>query len=105
MYENDLKENDKYIIFDAGGGTVDLATFESTASSKTAENESFRRCQLTADSGDKCGSVFLDEQMQKLLLSIFFGLDKPQNDKEKKSNRSTKSLLLHSWKLLSMRLR
>lgn len=92
-YGNGLETNDKYMICDAGGGTVDLATFESTDSGKSDENDSFRRCQLTADSGYKCGSVFLDQQMQKLLLNIFFSLEEPKNQKEKDEQKKYESLI------------
>ncbi|KAI7875538.1 uncharacterized protein EV154DRAFT_76286 [Mucor mucedo] len=71
-----MGKDDKYMICDAGGGTVDLAVFESTGSGNEQDNDSFRRCQLTADSGKKCGSVYLDLKMKEVLMDICFGADK-----------------------------
>lgn len=81
-----MEKNEKYMICDAGGGTVDLAVFESTGSGNDQDNDSFRRCQLTADSGKKCGSIFLDLKMKEVLLDICFGADKEnwKDDKTKK---------------------
>ncbi|KAG2236128.1 hypothetical protein INT48_006144 [Thamnidium elegans] len=62
-----LKPGDKYIICDAGGGTVDLATFESVKNVIGDPPGSFRRCQLTADSGKECGSTFIDKKLRELL--------------------------------------
>ncbi|GAA5809045.1 hypothetical protein MFLAVUS_002448 [Mucor flavus] len=65
--DDSLKPGDKYVICDAGGGTVDLATFESVEKVTGDPADSFRRCQLTADSGDRCGSTFIDKELRKLL--------------------------------------
>jgi hypothetical protein len=92
-HDNGLRAKDKYMICDAGGGTVDLATFECTKHGQSDDNDSFRRCQLTADSGDICGSVFLDEQMKKLLLNIFFSLDEPKCDEDIEEQKDYEKLI------------
>lgn len=66
-----FEEGAKYLICDAGGGTVDLATYESTII-LNKDNNTIGRCQLTTDSGDKCGSGFVDDHMEDLLLDILF---------------------------------
>ncbi|KAI7895644.1 uncharacterized protein EV154DRAFT_494467 [Mucor mucedo] len=77
-----FEEGAKYLICDAGGGTVDLATYESTIISSKDKN-SIGRCQLTTDSGDKCGSGFVDDHMENLLLDLLFHgcnqIDKARN--------------------------
>lgn len=67
-------EGSKYLICDAGGGTIDLATYESTIISpkNIGDHKAIGRCQLTTDSGDKCGSGFVDDKMEELLLDILF---------------------------------
>lgn len=67
-----FEEGSKYLICDAGGGTVDLATYESTVISTNKDTGVIGRCQLTTDSGDKCGSGFVDDKMEDLLLDILF---------------------------------
>jgi hypothetical protein len=72
--KNEIKfaKGDRYLICDAGGGTVDLATYESTGLDKELHNLCNGRCQLTFDRGQDCGSVFVDEKMRDLLLDIVF---------------------------------
>lgn len=83
-----MMKNDKYMICDAGGGTVDIAVFESTGDGDDSNNDSFRRCQLTADSGKKCGSVFLDQRMESLLLYICFGMKQKSDDTNETGKKS-----------------
>ncbi|KAI9261965.1 hypothetical protein EDC94DRAFT_609376, partial [Helicostylum pulchrum] len=83
---DDLKPGEKYIICDAGGGTVDIATFESVEKVTGDPTDSFRRCQLTADSGEKCGSTFIDVKMRELLTLFCYG-DEPCKDKEEEKAR------------------
>ncbi|KAF7727820.1 hypothetical protein EC973_007051 [Apophysomyces ossiformis] len=56
-----LKEGDRFLICDAGGGTVDLITFE------IVNKEKNHLKQVTKGIGESCGSVFLDDQFRQLL--------------------------------------
>jgi molecular chaperone DnaK (HSP70) len=58
----------KFMICDAGGGTVDLVTFQVTQDKTTG-----KKCisELTSGSGGNCGSVFLDEAFRKYILNKF----------------------------------
>lgn len=67
---NKIQIGTNYIICDAGGGTVDIASFVATKA--LDENKSFPRCQLTADTGERCGSTYLDERMKELLMRVLF---------------------------------
>ncbi|KAI8884879.1 hypothetical protein K501DRAFT_332318 [Backusella circina FSU 941] len=67
-----FEKGKRYLICDAGGGTVDLATYESTGPDEELHNLCNGRCQLTFDRGQNCGSVFVDEKMKDLLLEIVF---------------------------------
>ncbi|KAI9261963.1 hypothetical protein EDC94DRAFT_694350 [Helicostylum pulchrum] len=84
---DDLKPGDKYVICDAGGGTVDLATFESVEKVTGDPADSFRRCQLTADSGDRCGSTFIDKALRKLLTWYCYGDENTKVGEEKEKER------------------
>ncbi|EPB90796.1 hypothetical protein HMPREF1544_02374 [Mucor circinelloides 1006PhL] len=68
--KNKIEVGTNYIICDAGGGTVDIASF--VATDPLEENKSFPRCQLTADTGERCGSTYLDERMKELLMRVLF---------------------------------
>ncbi|KAI9308454.1 hypothetical protein BJ944DRAFT_174820 [Cunninghamella echinulata] len=61
----DLRHGDKFMICDAGGGTVDLIVFEIDERSGRKLRES------TKGHGQSCGSVFLDRRMRKLLKKKF----------------------------------
>ncbi|ORZ28666.1 hypothetical protein BCR41DRAFT_298314 [Lobosporangium transversale] len=62
-----LGHGDRFMICDAGGGTVDLIVFE------IAETNGGRRLsEVTKGHGASCGSVFLDRNM-RLLLERKFG--------------------------------
>ncbi|KAI7891298.1 uncharacterized protein EV154DRAFT_420532, partial [Mucor mucedo] len=71
-----MSEGEKYMICDAGGGTVSIAVFEVPKQGDKNYNDSFRRCQLTAASLKRCGSAYLDLKMKEILLDICFGADK-----------------------------
>ncbi|KAI8636385.1 hypothetical protein BD408DRAFT_93467 [Parasitella parasitica] len=77
-----LTEDVNYIICDAGGGTVDIASFVATKPDQ--ENMSFPRCQLTADSGERCGSTYLDERMSDLIMRALFRPDHVEYTEEEK---------------------
>jgi molecular chaperone DnaK (HSP70) len=57
-----LKHGDRFMICDAGGGTVDLIVFE-------IDGSKLREC--TKGHGQSCGSVFLDRRFRKLLKKKF----------------------------------
>ncbi|KAL9558419.1 hypothetical protein MBANPS3_000919 [Mucor bainieri] len=65
-----IKIGTNYIVCDAGGENVDIASFVATKALN--DNKSFPRCQLTAGSGDRCGSTYLDERMKELLMRVLF---------------------------------
>ncbi|GAN05310.1 conserved hypothetical protein [Mucor ambiguus] len=65
-----FQEGDIYITCDAGGGTVDIAAFVVTKSNKYESGLS--RCQISADSGDKCGSTYIDRAMETLLKKVLY---------------------------------
>ncbi|KAG0365658.1 Heat shock 70 kDa protein 12A [Gamsiella multidivaricata] len=56
----------RFMICDAGGGTVDLIVFEVNAG---PQGRTLR--EVTRGSGHSCGSVFLDERMEALLRRKF----------------------------------
>ncbi|OAD73786.1 hypothetical protein PHYBLDRAFT_145256 [Phycomyces blakesleeanus NRRL 1555(-)] len=61
-----LSHEQRFMICDAGGGTVDLIVFEIEDSSGV---KSLR--EVTKGSGGSCGSTFLDKNMRKLLKKRF----------------------------------
>ncbi|KAL9558415.1 hypothetical protein MBANPS3_000915 [Mucor bainieri] len=63
-----FQEGDIYITCDAGGGTVDIAAFVVTKSHKSG----LSRCQISAESGDKCGSTYIDKAMEELLMNVLY---------------------------------
>ncbi|KAG1051810.1 hypothetical protein G6F43_006012 [Rhizopus delemar] len=60
----DLRNDDMFMIVDAGGGTVDLVTYlvEDVQSSRTLR-------EVTKGHGGACGSAFIDQNMRHLLES------------------------------------
>ncbi|KAI8056371.1 hypothetical protein BDF21DRAFT_430654, partial [Thamnidium elegans] len=82
----DMVPGDKYMVCDAGGNTVNLATFEFVKSVTGDPADSFRRCQLTADSNDRCGSTLIDKKMRDLL-TLFCYNGEPCNDEEERKER------------------
>ncbi|KAG0266596.1 hypothetical protein BG011_001785 [Mortierella polycephala] len=62
----DLGNGDRFMICDAGGGTVDLIVFEISVTSAGR-----RLSEVTKGHGASCGSVFLDRHMRRLLEQKF----------------------------------
>ncbi|KAI9245657.1 hypothetical protein BDA99DRAFT_549197 [Phascolomyces articulosus] len=69
-----LKDKDRVMICDAGGGTVDLIVFQVNLleNDGAEENSSGKRRkrqlkEVTKGMGESCGSVFLDSHFRKLL--------------------------------------
>ncbi|KAI7877639.1 actin-like ATPase domain-containing protein [Lichtheimia hyalospora FSU 10163] len=60
-----LRHGDRFMICDAGGGTVDLIVFE------IDEHGGRKLRECTKGHGQSCGSVFLDRRMRKLLKKKF----------------------------------
>ncbi|KAI1302181.1 hypothetical protein EDD11_005647 [Mortierella claussenii] len=58
-----LKHGDRFMICDAGGGTVDLIVFE--VNEPPGQTRHLR--EVTRGHGASCGSVFLDANMERLL--------------------------------------
>ncbi|KAF9341132.1 hypothetical protein BGZ91_010763 [Linnemannia elongata] len=58
-----LKDKDRFMICDAGGGTVDLIVFE--VSDPPGKERHLK--EVTRGHGASCGSTFLDANMEKLL--------------------------------------
>ncbi|KAI7891321.1 uncharacterized protein EV154DRAFT_508726 [Mucor mucedo] len=71
-----MSEGEKYMICDAGGGTVSIAVFEVLKQRDQDGKESYCRCQITAEIRKNCGSEYLDLKMKEVLLDICFGADK-----------------------------
>ncbi|KAI9271848.1 hypothetical protein BDA99DRAFT_569620 [Phascolomyces articulosus] len=76
----ELKDKDRIMICDAGGGTVDLIVFEvnftedpnnneASSSSDTSRTRKRQLKEVTKGSGESCGSIFLDDRFRKLLKS------------------------------------
>ncbi|KAI9312722.1 hypothetical protein BX666DRAFT_1985910 [Dichotomocladium elegans] len=60
-----LRHGDRFMICDAGGGTVDLIVFE------IDERSGRKLKECTKGHGQSCGSIFLDRKMRKLLKKKF----------------------------------
>lgn len=58
---HDLKENDTFIICDAGGGTVDLISYKIRTLKPLAIDE------VVSGSGDLCGAVYLDQGFKEYI--------------------------------------
>lgn len=73
-----LRKGQRYLVCDAGGGTVDLSTYECTGfvNSSLLNNEDLfknEHCQLALESGGSCGSIILEYNMEKYLKEqVFF---------------------------------
>ncbi|CAG8622581.1 2440_t:CDS:10 [Ambispora leptoticha] len=59
LKEYSLKANDAFMIVDCGGGTTDLTTRKFTAAGRLEE--------MTENSGEYCGSTFVDREFLKFL--------------------------------------
>ncbi|KAI8597091.1 hypothetical protein EDD21DRAFT_447299 [Dissophora ornata] len=62
----DLGNGDRFMICDAGGGTVDLIVYEITMSSQGRS-----LCEVTKGHGASCGSMFIDLNFGNLLIEKF----------------------------------
>ncbi|KAI9032714.1 hypothetical protein CLU79DRAFT_807885 [Phycomyces nitens] len=60
--EFDLCHGDRWLLCDAGGGTIDLVVYEVDESSGERQ-----LCEVTMGSGKSCGSTFLDANMKVLI--------------------------------------
>ncbi|KAI8066488.1 hypothetical protein BC940DRAFT_302289 [Gongronella butleri] len=63
-----MSTGQRFMICDAGGGTVDLIVFE-IEDIVSGANRSLK--EVTKGSGDTCGSTFLDRNMEKLIRERF----------------------------------
>ncbi|KAI7891318.1 uncharacterized protein EV154DRAFT_420603 [Mucor mucedo] len=86
-----MSEGEKYMICDAGGGTVSIAVFEMLKQVDQDVKAGFHRCQITSGIRKNCGSVYLDLKMKEVLLDICFGADKEswKNNKSKREELET----------------
>lgn len=67
-----LTKGQRYLVCDAGGGTIDLATYECTGSDDNSIKNG--HCQLALESGGSCGSTILDRNMETYLRDhVFIG--------------------------------
>ncbi|KAI9313176.1 hypothetical protein BX666DRAFT_1980371 [Dichotomocladium elegans] len=64
-----LGHGQRFMICDAGGGTVDLIVFEIDDSGVRRQLK-----EVTKGQGDSCGSTFLDARMREYLKDRFYGL-------------------------------
>ncbi|CAI7612588.1 unnamed protein product [Penicillium bialowiezense] len=85
MQPNSIQKNDSLIVCDAGGGTVDIITYQIT------QTEPLRFSEVTEGTGAVCGSVILDERFQVLLRQIY------QNDFDKEIPESTLRIATQYW--------
>ncbi|KAG2200128.1 hypothetical protein INT47_012409 [Mucor saturninus] len=71
-----LFKGQRYLLCDAGGGTIDLATYECTGLDYRTSNDLLQNehCQLALESGGNCGSTILDQNMERYLREqVFIG--------------------------------
>ena len=64
--EYDLKDGDRFLICDAGGGTVDLIVYDVFG---TTEGQTLS--EVTKGHGASCGSMLIDQNFGKLLVEKF----------------------------------
>ncbi|KAG0255140.1 Heat shock 70 kDa protein 12A, partial [Linnemannia exigua] len=62
----DLEDGDRFLICDAGGGTVDLIVYDINESSQER-----RLSEVTKGHGASCGSMFIDLNFRNLLIKKF----------------------------------
>ncbi|KAG0199500.1 Heat shock 70 kDa protein 12A [Mortierella sp. NVP41] len=62
----DLEDGDRFLICDAGGGTVDLIVYDIQLSSQGQ-----RLSEVTKGHGASCGSMFIDMNFRNLLIQKF----------------------------------
>ncbi|KAG2205245.1 hypothetical protein INT47_009510 [Mucor saturninus] len=88
-----MSEGEKYMICDAGGGTVSIAVFEVLKQGDKDGKASFRKCQITTGIQKKCGSAYLDLKMKEVLLDICFGADKQSWENNESKIKELESLI------------
>ncbi|KAI9256386.1 hypothetical protein EDC94DRAFT_565454 [Helicostylum pulchrum] len=76
---------DRYIVCDAGGGTVSLAVYEFVESITGDPADSSRRFQSTTGISEKCGSTFIDVKMRELLTLFCYGGVATEDREEEKA--------------------
>ncbi|KAF9085046.1 Heat shock 70 kDa protein 12A, partial [Mortierella sp. GBA35] len=62
----DLEDGDRFLICDAGGGTVDLIVYDIDSSSQVR-----RLSEVTKGHGASCGSIFIDLNFRQFLIKKF----------------------------------
>lgn len=60
-----------FIVCDAGGGTVDLLTFQLSIEENLNDQDTNVIRQLGNGRGDTCGSVYIDKEFKKLIKNIY----------------------------------
>ncbi|KAL8757027.1 MAG: hypothetical protein Q9184_004318 [Pyrenodesmia sp. 2 TL-2023] len=60
---NRLRDKDRILVCDAGGGTVDIITYD------VIQTTPLKITECTAGNGDYCGSTFIDREFERLLLN------------------------------------
>ncbi|KAI8888892.1 actin-like ATPase domain-containing protein [Backusella circina FSU 941] len=71
FYDNQfsMERDQRFMICDAGGGTVDLVTFKVSQEKKNGNK--FIISELTSGDGDNFGSVFLDAAFEEYIINKF----------------------------------
>jgi len=82
-----LEKNDTFVLCDAGGGTVDVVTFQVVETEPTLELQ-----QIGEPHSRKCGSVFIDGEFKMWLRDSVLGPD----DYEKLEPNTKKRIKPHS---------
>lgn len=82
-----LREGEKFVIVDAGGGTVDLTAHEYHGG---------KLKEITAGTGDACGSSKLDKQFEQLLYEVF---GKAVMDEMRQRHPLQHFELLNNWEI------
>ncbi|KAI8875168.1 hypothetical protein K501DRAFT_180167, partial [Backusella circina FSU 941] len=63
--EYNLKDGDRFLICDAGGGTVDLVVYQIKI-----DNGKKTLIEVSGGTGDICGAAYIDERMRYLIRSV-----------------------------------
>jgi molecular chaperone DnaK (HSP70) len=95
-YGSDFKNNDTYMIVDAGGGTVDIAYYHFRKKENGDSNLKQLHIVPTNDPKYKCGSTFLDRAFEKYLDGKL-GVDFIKNMKE--TDPESYMLLIKQWEV------
>lgn len=66
-----LKHGDRFMICDAGGGTIDLIVFEIDEQGRNTSKKRRLLRECAKGHGQSCGSIFLDRRFRKLLKKKF----------------------------------